>query len=273
MTRKTPIQAALEENIVGPDGRASPKFVQFLQALVNDRRIAAGPSQPHTIASGAITPDVRYSLITVDTEAAAATDDLLTINSGNVGDIIYLRAANAARTVTLKHQTGNISMATAGDFALTSFPFPAQYDGTYWRVKNPDAAPTVPVASTQAEQETGTATSSFVSPGRQQYHDSAAKCWLRATVSGGTPSIADSYNITSITDTDVGKLTVTIATDFSSVSWSPSVSIENTAPGVGVAVTTMVDSIAVGSVLLWSLDTNAAIRDPVSWSFQGFGDQ
>src|SRR4029078_7782497 len=67
--------------------------------------------------------------------------------------------------------------------------------------------------ATQAEQETGRATDKIVTTGRQQFHESACKCWGVIGVCGGVPSTTQSYNVTSITDTGVGRLTVTIATD------------------------------------------------------------
>lgn len=67
-----------------------------------------------TIASGVIT--VTESVHIVDTEADAASDDLVTINGGAVGTILVLRSANAARDVTVKDGTGNIQCA--GDFVM-----------------------------------------------------------------------------------------------------------------------------------------------------------
>jgi len=69
-----------------------------------------------TIAAGVIT--VTGSRHTVDTQGDAASDDLDTINGGTDGDILILRSANNARTVTVKDSTGNIQLA--GDFSLSS---------------------------------------------------------------------------------------------------------------------------------------------------------
>lgn len=63
-------------------------------------------SQAVTIASGAIT--ITSEHVVVDTEAAAATDDLVTINGGKDGMIIYLRSDGASRDVVIKNGTGNI---------------------------------------------------------------------------------------------------------------------------------------------------------------------
>jgi hypothetical protein len=60
-----------------------------------------------TIASGAITATTTYT--GVDTEGAAAADDLVTINGGTGGDIIILGPVSSSRVVTIKDGTGNIS--------------------------------------------------------------------------------------------------------------------------------------------------------------------
>jgi acetyltransferase-like isoleucine patch superfamily enzyme len=73
-----------------------------------------------TIAAGVVTAPrgSRRSLI-VDTEGAAATDDLDTVSyGGREGDLLTLRAASAARDVVVKDGTGN--MRTAGDCTLAS---------------------------------------------------------------------------------------------------------------------------------------------------------
>lgn len=67
-----------------------------------------------TIASGVIAATSSYMI--VDTEAAGASDDLDTINGGVDGAHLYLRAANAGRTVVVKDGTGNIQ--GPGDFSL-----------------------------------------------------------------------------------------------------------------------------------------------------------
>lgn len=72
------------------------------------------------------------------------------------------------------------------------------------------------VAATQAEQETGTATNRIVTPGRQQYHPSAAKAWVKFNGSG-VVAIDASYNVTSITDNGVGDYSVNLTTGFSSL--------------------------------------------------------
>ena len=70
------------------------------------------------------------------------------------------------------------------------------------------------VAASQSDQETGTSTTVFVSPGRQQFHSSAAKFWCRGTTIS-TTSITNSFNVTSLTDLGTGNTAFTLTTVFS----------------------------------------------------------
>lgn len=78
------------------------------------------------------------------------------------------------------------------------------------------------IAATQADQEAATSTTTYVSPGRQQYHPSANKTWAYVTFSGGTPSIAASYNVTSLTDNGAGNTNVNLTVAFSSANYGVS---------------------------------------------------
>lgn len=71
-------------------------------------------------------------------------------------------------------------------------------------------------AASQATMEAALSVTEFSSPGRQHFHPSAAKAWVRFNSAAG---VAASYNITSITDSGVGDWSVNIATDFSSASY------------------------------------------------------
>jgi hypothetical protein len=83
-----------------------------------------------TIATGAVTTTTSFHAI--DTEAAAATDDLDTINGGQTGQVLYIHAANGARDVVAKDGTGNLKLA--GDFTMnnTEDTLTLIFDGTNW---------------------------------------------------------------------------------------------------------------------------------------------
>lgn len=93
-------------------------------------KLSHGAAGALTIATGTITVTKGYH--TIDTEAAAATDDLDTINGGAEGDRLVVRAANAARTVVVKDGTGNLKLA--GDCSLDNSEDTIEliHDGTNW---------------------------------------------------------------------------------------------------------------------------------------------
>jgi hypothetical protein len=68
-----------------------------------------------TIASGVI--EVTNTKHLVDTEADASSDDLDTINGGQDGMMLVLRAAHSDRTVVVKNGTGNIRLS-GSDFSM-----------------------------------------------------------------------------------------------------------------------------------------------------------
>ena len=129
-------------------------------------------------------------------------------------------------TLTLTHHAtdlilpGGANITTAaGDEAEF-----VEYATGDWRCTSYTAAtgkavvPSV-TAATQADQETSTSTTTYVSPGRQQFHPASAKAWVKFTTVT-TTSILASYNITSLTDNGTGDTTITIATDFSSAHYA-----------------------------------------------------
>lgn len=159
------------------------------------------------------------------TNLNTATGDLVDVSGTTTITAITL-AEGRERTVrftgagTLTHGAslvlpGAASITTAsGDFAI----FRGYASSIVRCVSYSRADGTVIAGSTaasQAQQETGTSTTVYVSPGRQQYHASAAKAWVKVAAASGTPSIESSYNVTSITDHGVGDYTVNFTTFFS----------------------------------------------------------
>ena len=128
-------------------------------------------------------------------------------------------------------------------------------------------------AATQANQETATSTTTYVSPGRQQFHPSAAKAWLYCDVSG---NIDASYNITSISDTGAGKVGVTINVDFSSANYAI-VATAYYSAGVGYNRILNVDGAtgaqAAGSFNIACFATDANLYDPTKYNIVCYGDQ
>ncbi|MQY01310.1 hypothetical protein GHK03_35670 [Sinorhizobium medicae] len=108
------------KNYVGTPFDFPMDLVQNASGSANTFRISSDVmSQRTTIASDAITilnPAVaRYRL---DTEGAAATDNLATINGGTDGQVVAFTTTSDARDVVLKHNTGNIFLKGAVDRSL-----------------------------------------------------------------------------------------------------------------------------------------------------------
>lgn len=121
----------------------------------------------------------------------------------------------------------------------------------------------------QSDQETGTSTTTFVSPGRQQYHPSAAKGW--ADIAGAGTSINASYNVTSITDTATGHVTVNWTTAFSSANYS-AVGCSKVGAGVSSFVDLSTHSTTATSFRNVKFDASA-LNDPSFYNIVAFGDQ
>lgn len=92
-----------------------------------------------TIASGVIT--VTDSFHRVDTEAAAASDDLVTIDGGVDGQFFIMRTASSARDVVLR--TGGNILCTDGFIVAASTRFVLFiFDGDHnaWVAVTPEGA-------------------------------------------------------------------------------------------------------------------------------------
>jgi hypothetical protein len=122
-------------------------------------------------------------------------------------------------------------------------------------------------AASQAEQETATATDRLVTPGRQHFHPSASKCWLKCDHNG---TVNASYNVTSITDGANGVVTVTIATDLSSANYA----VVATTGSAAVSPYVRNDEQAAGQFIIRAHNTNsgAAQDSTLGYYAVAFGD-
>lgn len=146
--------------IAGAEGGAAPAITQLdgttwditlaqasitvpgVITVTDERKVAGSPAgrlyapgnQLMTIAAGVANPSSRGSFFRIDTEAAAASDDLDTITGTFTGHEIIIRIENNARRVRVKHATGNILLPNGADFdlSLTNILLRLRYDGTDW---------------------------------------------------------------------------------------------------------------------------------------------
>lgn len=129
----------------------------------------------------------------------------------------------------------------------------------------------LPIAATQSDQETGTSLTRFVTSGTQHFHPAGCKFWVQTT-GAASQVIGVSYNTTSIADTATGRMTVTIATDFSSANWVAQVSIFQDAT-TGSEMIANVNAKAAGTIELGArIITPAFAEVLVGYDVCGFGD-
>lgn len=184
------------------------------------------------------------------------------VNVGNFSiDLAYDSASSTAanRIYTI----GGETMRLWGFWTSVTL----RYDGTLsrWMVI---AAGNSTYAADATQMEAATSQWQFVVPSEQHRHPGHPKCWGRTT-GGATPSLAVSYNVTSITDTAVGRLTVTIGTDFSGTAYAAAASAF-----VGTNDNRMCSLTAslAGSIIIETSSAVTTLADPATglgWVFLG----
>ena len=157
--------------------------------------------------------------------------------------------------------------ATTDTLSNKTLVAPALGTPTSGVLTNCTGYPGIPSAATQAEMEAASSTTVYVSPGRAQYHPGTIKVALYAYY--GVPTIGSSYNVTSLTDTNVGQITVNFTTAFSSTDQFQAVATS----GIGGHYAS-IGTRAVGSVLIDIWDNTAVpIRVDSSVMLLMTGDQ
>ena len=133
------------------------------------------------------------------------------------------------------------------------------------------------VAASQAQQETATDLTTFVSPGRQQFHPSASKVWVKFN-GIGVVAIDDSYNVSSITDNAVGDYTINFTVAFSSddYAFAGDCRLDDAATSPGnlfINLRRQIADQAAGSFRVVTANSGGGLFDAISvWAVM-FGDQ
>lgn len=214
--------------------------------------------------------------------AAATTDIVPAAGASQQRAVTHLNIRNAhasqAVNVTVRRvdATNTVDLAKVGLLAGEWLTMDEVGNWTHYDA-NGGPYPALGNIATQAELEAAASNTVVVTPGRMQYHPGVCKAWV---VAGVTGNILASYNITSLTDTGTGVLTITIGTDFSSASYCVNVSVEATATTWAVANCRECHvrnaTLAVGSVAVDCVDntaTTSLVKDPTTWHVAMYGDQ
>jgi len=222
------------------------------------------------VSSGGATPAISMAAATTSVNGYLTSTDWTTFNDKQPAGS-YLVSGGALGTPssgTVTNLTGTASININGTVGATTANTGAF---TTLSATGDISAATVSgnVVATQAQQETGTATNVLVTPGRQQFHPSAAKIWQFSTYSGGTPTLAASYNVSSITDVSTGELTINFSITLSSASYPVVNGHANSVINTGDTPTT---ARATTSCTVYHFEGGTPV-DPLNVSSVIFGDQ
>jgi hypothetical protein len=216
------------------------------------------------IVQSGVTAKVAVSNLTAGRSVSATAVAITGSTSGTA--TIVTPAVAGTPTITLPIVTGTLA-TLAGTETLTNKTLTSPTLTTP-ALGTPASADFTTIAATQAQQETGTAVTAPVTPGRQQFHPSAAKFWVVADPAG---SITASYNVASISDGGVGILGVTIDTDFSSANWTGAAQVQENSNATACKFSS---TVAAGSCEVRTyVTTSGTLTDPNRFFVQGFGDQ
>ncbi|MFA7278642.1 MAG: hypothetical protein WC100_00940 [Sterolibacterium sp.] len=122
-------------------------------------------------------------------------------------------------------------------------------------------------AASQAQMEAATSNTVMVTPLSVNWHPGQCKVWVKCDKNGAASA---SWNVTSVVDDAVGKVTITIATDFSSANYA----IAAMTFGAGTLHRLTVEAQAAGTFQLTSYKDGVGYEDPgTAWFAACFGDQ
>lgn len=137
---------------------------------------------------------------------------------------LYDTSGTANKKATVEELLRAINTLTEESSISASADFLLIYDTSAAAIRkakpNNVFSVSVPSASSQSELEAASSTSSYLTPGRAKYHPGVAKVWACITWSGGTPTLAAGYGVSSIGDVATGRVRLTFSTAFSSTAYA-----------------------------------------------------
>lgn len=245
------------------------KLANMAQATVIGRAAAAGTGVPVALTAAQLKTILDLAGSNTGDQTITLTGDVTGSGTSSFAATIAAAAVTLAKMADLAESRiiGRAAGAgTGAPTALTATQATALLDAASDTAKG-----TIEIA-VQSEMEAATDTGRAVVPGRQHYHPGMAKCWAFITYSGGVPTLTASYNITSISDTNTGRCTITIANDFSSADYAFSVTGREGVAGDKGQGAVQAGSQAAGSLVAVYANSAGNYDDPSALSFIGYGD-
>lgn len=202
-------------SVLGTLANLNAASVSTSLAMAANKSIAGALT---SVTSG--TPDFATMGNAVTLTSTATANTLGTTQAGFIGVIHYGIAITVTHNGTSRilPTTANITTAI-GDVEIVL----SLGSGNYRTIAFMRADGTAIGAgvATQVQMEAASSTTAFVSPGRQQFHPSAAKAWGTYDQSSTVATLASpSYGLSSITDGATGICTINWSTSFSTAVYS-----------------------------------------------------
>lgn len=265
----------------------------FLRANLDDLQVISGSAADLEVhlsamqADNAAPPAIQAipnlgplaSITTATTTTILDTAALTNNHTVNVKDLSIFNNHASQDCVTTVQVNDGTNTAIKSKVNLLAGELLVLTEGGVWLHydSNGGIYPSVGNAASQAEMEAGTATDRYVTPAGVNWHPGVAKFMVKCGVTG---NVLASWNVTSLTDNGTGDVTVTIATDFSSVDWCANVNVEYTSTTLSVANCRNAEirnaGQAAGTLRCQCVDqtaTTSLVKDPVAWHISGLGDQ
>lgn len=157
--------------------------------------------------------DTNGNEVATITPATSAVNELELKNAATGGDVA-IKAKGDDTNVSLDLQTKGTGTVKANGVALVSFPTNPTtgdvivYDGAGWARVSAANVGIVPAAVSGTPAQHGL------------FRENVPKAWAYITLSGGTPTVTDNFNISAITDNGAGDYTLTIDRDFTNATYA-----------------------------------------------------
>lgn len=122
----------------------------------------------------------------------------------------------------------------------------------------------MPAFASRTVAEAGTSNSHLVPIGRQHYHLGHPKAWGICTEAG---AVQDSYNVTSVSDDNTGRATISWATDFVNDTYAPILCTQI----FSASSFAQTGAIAAGTTAMRCVNTGGNFEDPTRYNIVAFG--
>jgi hypothetical protein len=219
---------------------------------------AAGTNTTQIATMAALNRDIAAAAMSATTPTVSGDAGKVWGSTGTIGAWISDLKASVMRFVDGTDATKKVAFDVSGVTTATTRTLTIpNSDGTIALLGN---------SASQAQMEEGTNIYTFATPANVQWHQSAAKAWIKCDAAG---AISVSYNVTSITDDGPGLVTVTLASDFSSANYVPvPCAISDSSLNTHIKAT----GLAAGAFQARCHATDASAADPTAWAIVCFGD-